>query len=90
MTLYVDNCPDKDKLEICRCHLLIKLMEVLRETNNKEFVKNTLLVINSLYGNYPPDYYNSVGSDIADLTSEEKETLIPYFKIEFKHIGGVL
>ena len=90
ITLYVENCPDKDKLEICRCHLLIKLMENLKETNNREFVKNTLLVINSLYGNCPPDSYNSVGYDIEDLTSEEKEILIPHFKRELNHVGGML
>ena len=90
MASYAKNCQDKGNLEICRCHLLIELMEILKETKNKEFVKNTLLVINSLYGNCPPDLYDSVGTDIDNLTSEEKETLIPHFKIEFNHAGGVL
>ncbi len=78
-----DQVEEKEK---CRDRYLVKLMSALRIKEDKNFARNALLLIQSLYDgeDKPADFYESIGKDINALTdSTEREALLSELKNEF-------
>ncbi len=78
-----DQVEGKEK---CRDRYLVKLMSALKIKEDKNFARNALLLIQSLYDGEekPADIYENLGKDANDsLNSKEKEALISELKTEF-------
>ena len=74
---------DRVSTEIWKSKTYIKLMKVLERTKNKEYVRNAILMILSLFEEKPPDFYNNQGSDSNSLNPEEKKSFKTILKSEF-------
>jgi len=74
---------NKETIEIWKSKSLIKLMKVLERSNKKEFVKNAIVVILSLFEEHPPDIYTSRGTNVNSLDNGEKGSYISILKTEF-------
>ena len=74
---------DRVSTEIWKSKTYIKLMKVLERTQNKEYVRNAILMILSLFEDKPPDFYNNQGTDSNSLNSEERKSLKTILKSEF-------
>lgn len=59
---------------------IIELMKRLNNKKNKELAKNAIIVLISLFDDYPPDIFGNIGVDIESLTDEERETAISKLK----------
>jgi len=74
----------KETIEIWKNKSFIELMKVLeRKTSRKEFVKNAILLILSLFEEHPPDIYTSRGTNVNSLDNGEKKSYISLLKTEF-------
>ena len=64
---------------------IIKLMRSLKYRKNKEFIKNSLLFVLSLFSDEdkPPDFYCNIGNDIRNATDKEHKEIIFELKKEF-------
>lgn len=71
------------ELEIWRCNLLIELMENLKIAGNQDLVKNTIVLILTLYYEDSIKNYNSVGKNALELTRAEKIAYLAIIKNEF-------
>jgi len=75
---------NKETIEIWKNKSFIELMKVLeRKTSSKEFVKNAILLILSLFEELPPDIYTSRGTNVNSLDNGEKSSYISVLKTEF-------
>jgi len=74
---------NKETIEIWKDKSLIELMKVLERTSRKEFVKNAILLILSLFDEHPPDIYTSRGTNVNSLDNGEKRSYIDVLKMEF-------
>jgi len=74
---------NKETIEIWKDKSLIELMKVLERTSRKEFVKNAILVILSLFDEHPPDIYTSRGTNVNSLDNGEKGSYLSVLKTEF-------
>ncbi|MBN1215696.1 MAG: hypothetical protein JXA99_09695 [Candidatus Lokiarchaeota archaeon] len=72
---------EKDK-DIWKYRLYMQLMELLIDKNNITLVRNSILLILSLFENLPPDPYNNQGININSITEAEKKILISNLKEE--------
>ena len=73
---------NRDTAEIWKNKSFIRLMKVLKRTRNKEFVKNSIILILSLFDKMPPDFYSSRGIQVNSLTNSEKLTYVNLLKSE--------
>ncbi len=73
---------NRDTTEIWKNKSFIRLMKVLKRTRNKEFVKNSIILILSLFDKMPPDFYSSRGIQVNSLTNSEKLTYVNLLKSE--------
>ncbi len=73
----------KDTKEIWKSKSLIELMKVLERSSKKEFVKNAILVILSLFDENPPDIYNCRGTNVNSLDNGEKRSYLSILRTEF-------
>ena len=80
---FQSNNLDRNTIEIWRSKSLIELMKVLKRTKNKEFVKNALIFIISLFEHIPPDLYSNRGINAEILNKKDKETYLSILKTEF-------
>ena len=74
---------NKETIEIWKDKSIIELMKVLERTNRKEFVKNAIVVILSLFEEHPPDIYTSRGTNVNSLDNGEKKSYLSILKTEF-------
>ena len=74
---------DRETTEIWKNKSLIELMKVLKRTRKKEFVKNAIIIILSLFDKMPPDICNSRGTKVNSLTNGEKLSYVNILKSEF-------
>jgi hypothetical protein len=69
--------------ELWRNKSFIQLMKVLKRTKKKEFVKNAIILILSLFDELPPDSYNNRGIQPNLLTNSDKLSYVNILKSEF-------
>lgn len=74
---------NRNTTEIWKNKSFIQLMKVLKRTRNKEFVKNAIILILSLFDKLPPDFYSSRGIQVNSLTNSEKLSYVNLLKSEF-------
>ena len=72
-----------EELEIWRCNLFMELMENLKIAGNQDLVKNTLVLILTLYHEDSINQYNSTGKVVADLDEAAKLQFEAIIKNEF-------
>ena len=65
------------------CKKLIELMSFLEESEDKEFVKNALIVIIALLKDYIPDFPMKKGTDLEFIPKQEREALENILREEF-------
>ena len=73
---------DKISTEIWKSKTFIKLMKVLERTQNRDLVRNAILIIISLFEDLPPDFYNNQGKNPASLSPQDKERFKTILKSE--------
>ncbi len=74
---------NKETTEIWKNKSYIELMKVLKRTRKKEFVKNAIILILSLFDEMPPDAYNNKGIKVNSLTNGDKLSYVNILKSEF-------
>ncbi len=81
---YFHNKPlKKGDVEIWKNQTYIKLMEVLKKTNDKQKIRNSIILLISLFEDLPPDILNNRGDKMENLKIEEKKKLVSLLKEEF-------
>lgn len=73
----------RETAEIWKDKSFIELMNVLKLTKKKEFVKNAIILILSLIDQMPPDNYNKGGIKVNSLISGDKLSYINILQSEF-------
>lgn len=74
---------NKETVELWKNKSFIELMKVLERSCQKEFVKNAILIILSLFEEHPPDIYSSLGKNVDSLNNGDKMSYITLLKTEF-------
>ena len=74
---------NKETIELWKDKSFIELMKVLERTSRKDFVKNAILLILSLFEEHPPDIYTSRGTNVNFLDNGEKKSYMSVLKTEF-------
>jgi len=74
---------NRETTEIWKNKSFIQLKKVLKRTRRKEFVKNAIILILSLFDELPPDSYNNKGIKVNSLESEDKISYVNLLKSEF-------
>ncbi|MBD3253465.1 MAG: hypothetical protein GF383_00150 [Candidatus Lokiarchaeota archaeon] len=72
----------KEKSDLWKSQTIIQLMENIKQKNNKEFVKNALLVLMSLEEDFLRDSFHIKSKDFSILSKEEKTILSSLLKEE--------
>ena len=78
---YFQKRENKEKTEIWKSETLIHLMKKLKEAKGekidekRDIIRNSLILLTSLFKNIPPDIYNNRGVDINRLSEKDKEPL---------------
>ncbi len=78
------ECQEQVASEIWYYRTLVKMMELLDRTKNKNLVKNALIVLLYFFKNIPIDKFSTQGVDIERLSNKEKSAFISIMKNEFK------
>jgi len=73
----------KETTEIWKNKSFIELMNVLKRTSKKEFVKNAIILILSLFDEMPVDMYNNKGIKVNSLTNGDKQSYVNILRSEF-------
>ena len=55
-------------------------MKRMNNGKNKELAKNAIIVLISLFEDYPPDIFHSIGADLESLSEEEREEAMEKLK----------
>jgi len=80
---FLNNKYDANKRELAKNQSILKLIKTSKCKNNKNFVKNALILVLSLYNEEEPaDLYCSYGNDIDSCSDLEKEVLKSQLKLE--------
>lgn len=69
--------------ELWRNKSFIQLMKVLKRSRRKDFVKNAIILILSLFDELPPDSFSNRGTKPSLLTNSEKLSYVNILKSEF-------
>jgi hypothetical protein len=83
LDVYQNKKFDKEDLEIWKNKSYIELMQVLKRTNNRNLVKNAIILILSLFEDMPFDLYDSYGMNTKKLKKEERKSYLEDLKLEF-------
>ena len=59
---------------------IIELMKRMNNSKNKEVAKNAIIVLISLFDDYPPDIFDNIGADLESLSEEEREEAMEKLK----------
>ena len=62
---------------------IVELMGLLEETKHEQFVQNALIVIIALLEDFIPDFPMRKGTDLKNISKQERETLNYVLKQEF-------
>jgi len=73
----------KENKNLWKSRSLIKIMEVWSRTRNLTLVRNSLILLISLFENVPPDLYNNRGVDIQLLSKKDRDSFMSELKDEF-------
>ena len=73
----------RDELNLWKHRTIIKIMDVWNQTKNMTLVRNSLILMISLFGNIPPDIYNNRGININLLSETDREVLVGQLRSEF-------
>ena len=79
---FLNNESDYNQRELAKNQSIVKLIKSSKCRNNKNFVKNALILVLSLYNDEPADLYCSYGNDIDSCSIEEKKALRSCLKQE--------
>ncbi|MHA1192006.1 MAG: hypothetical protein ACTSP9_06875 [Promethearchaeota archaeon] len=77
---------NRETVEIWKSKSYIELMQVLKRTNNKNLVKNAIILILSLFEETPIDIYDSSGLSVRELKQEDKNSYISHLRTEFSEL----
>ena len=80
---YVLN--DYDDRFIWRCHIIIDLMDLLKESVNESIklvIKNALILLLSIFEDFYIDSLDSKSAEFDEISNHEKEILINTLKSE--------
>lgn len=80
---YTDKIIAHENQEIPISILLIKLMELLKRTQNKILITKALIITISFFEHIPTDMYNNQGIDIDFLPLKYKERALSLLRQEF-------
>ena len=80
---YQNQNTNRETAELWKDKTIIELMNVLKLTRKKEFVKNAIILILSLIDQMPPDTYNKGGIKVNSLINEDKGSYINILQSEF-------
>ncbi len=83
---FTESKNDFIKKENCKNKSLIKMMEILKKRNDKQLVRNALIIILSLFegDDQPADFFSKRGKELHALNDQaEKEKIILELKKEF-------
>jgi len=80
---YYGEIENHEYQQISISFLLIKLMEILKQTKNKALITNALLLAISFFSNIPPDSYNNRGIDMDTLSKKSRKKLLSQLRQEF-------
>jgi len=69
--------------EIMKSKSIIELMEKLKNNKDKELARNALVVLLSLYDDFPPDLFHNLGTDIEKLSEEDRIEALKKLKESF-------
>ena len=72
---------DREELEIWTYQALIKLMDDLKVNKNYIRIKNSIILLRTLFSNNPPDLYTNLGIDINSIS--KKKPVISILRQEF-------
>lgn len=68
---------DKPELkELWKNKTFITLMNRMKKNENKELIKNAMILIISLFDDIPPDLFSNIGSNLKSLSEEERKEAI--------------
>ncbi len=71
---------DLDKRIICICQEFIELMHILKETNDKNFITNALIVLLALFES---EFYALNGNSLDNILYNDRDLFIAILKEEF-------
>jgi hypothetical protein len=80
LELFSEEKKNPNLRDLLKTRSIIELMKRLNKKKNKELAKNAIIVLISLFDDYPPDIFGNIGVDIESLTDEERETAISKLK----------
>ena len=81
---YLKESQGQEISEIWYYRTLVKLMELLNRTKNKNLVKNALIILLYFFKNIPIDNFSTQGVGLKSLSNKEKNALISILKKELK------
>lgn len=61
----------------------IKLAEILERNQNKNIFSNSIIIMVALFGDLPPDVFNSIGKKINKISKNDKNIALKILKNEF-------
>ena len=75
---------EKPKIkEMMKSKSIIELMEKLKDNKDKELARNALVVLISLYDDFPPDLFHNLGTNIEKLSEEDRIKALKKLKESF-------
>ena len=80
---FQNQASDSETTALWKNKSFIELMKVLKRTKKKEFVKNAIILILSLFEEIPPDSFNNRGIKANSLSGGDKVSYVNILKTEF-------
>jgi len=74
---------NREDVKLWKNRSLVKIMELWNRTKNITLVRNSLILMISLFENLPPDIYNNRGVNINRCSRKDRESLVSSLKNEF-------
>lgn len=85
LNTYQKEDMSRQEKEMWKNKTYVKLMKILERTNNINVVRNSLILILTLFENIPPDLFNNRGINIELLSEGDKDKLFEQLKEEFSN-----
>ncbi|TXT58826.1 MAG: hypothetical protein BAJALOKI2v1_300041 [Promethearchaeota archaeon] len=85
LNTYQKEDMSRQEKEMWKNRTYVKLMKILERTNNINVVRNSLILILTLFENIPPDLFNNRGINIELLSEGDKDKLFEQLKEEFSN-----
>ena len=77
---FVEVANNSKKSELWKDHLMIELMAILKENDDKEFVTNAIVTLLALFEDHLQDSYFLHSEDVSNLSEPNKAILIEQLK----------